>query len=81
MGIKMKDYRLIYRLNALKAHTEMVKNRETQFIDTITRYLRYLRNEDIEEDINEVEESIKEMEGYVHTDPEKVNYFLKELGF
>lgn len=77
----MKDYKLIYRLNALKAHTERVKNRETQFIDTIAQYLRYLRNEDIEEDINEVEESIKEMEGYVHTDPEKVNYFLKELGF
>lgn len=74
----MKDYKLIYRLNALKAHTEMVKNREIQFIDTIAQYLR---NEDIEEDINEVEESIKEMEGYAHTDPEKVNYFLKELGF
>ena len=74
----MKDYRLIYRLNALKAHTEMVKNRETQFIDTIAQYLRI---EDIEEDINEVEESIKEMEGYVNTDPEKVNYFLNELGF
>ena len=74
----MKDYKLIYRLNALKAHTERVKNRETRFMDTIAQYLR---NEDIEEDINEVEESIKEMEGYVNTDPEKVNYFLKELGF